>query len=64
MDKVLKQDSSKFITLSSEPLRIKKGIDHFGDLRVVAKYKAVPLHVMKALGGRGNIAPTYSQHRH
>jgi hypothetical protein len=28
------------------------------------KAKAVPLHAMKALGGRGSIAPTHSRHRH
>jgi hypothetical protein len=28
------------------------------------KYKAVPLHPMKALGGRGEIAPTHTRHRH
>jgi hypothetical protein len=26
--------------------------------------KAVPLHAMEALGGRGGIAPTHSQPRH
>jgi hypothetical protein len=30
----------------------------------VVKGKAVPLHVMKALGGRGGIAPTHSRPRH
>jgi hypothetical protein len=29
-----------------------------------AKAKAVPLHAMKALGGRGGIAPTHSRPRH
>jgi hypothetical protein len=28
------------------------------------KTKAVPLHATKALGGRGDIAPTYSQRWH
>jgi hypothetical protein len=28
------------------------------------KGKAVPLHAMKALGGRGGIAPTHSRPRH
>jgi hypothetical protein len=28
------------------------------------KAKAVPLHTMKALGGRGDIAPTHSRPRH
>jgi hypothetical protein len=28
------------------------------------KNKAVPLHAMEALGGRGGIAPTHSQPRH
>jgi hypothetical protein len=28
------------------------------------KAKAVPLHAMKALGGRGYIAPTHSRPRH
>jgi hypothetical protein len=28
------------------------------------KCKAVPLHAMEALGGRGNIAPTHSRPRH
>jgi hypothetical protein len=27
-------------------------------------HKAVPLHAMKALGGRGGIAPTHSRPRH
>jgi hypothetical protein len=27
-------------------------------------YKAVPLHAMEALGGRGDIAPTHSRPRH
>jgi hypothetical protein len=30
----------------------------------IAKAKAVPLHAMEALGGRGGIAPTHSQPRH
>jgi hypothetical protein len=29
-----------------------------------AKAKAVPLHAMKALGGRGDIAPTHTRPRH
>jgi hypothetical protein len=29
-----------------------------------SKSKAVPLHAMEALGGRGGIAPTYSRPRH
>jgi hypothetical protein len=29
-----------------------------------AKAKAVPLHAMKALGERGDIAPTHSRPRH
>jgi hypothetical protein len=29
-----------------------------------AKGKAVPLHAMEALGGRGGIAPTHSRPRH
>jgi hypothetical protein len=29
-----------------------------------SKSKAVPLHAMEALGGRGGIAPTHSQPRH
>jgi hypothetical protein len=29
-----------------------------------AKHRAVPLHVMEALGGRGGIAPTHSRPRH
>jgi hypothetical protein len=28
------------------------------------KSKAVPLHAMEALGGRGDIAPTHSRPRH
>jgi hypothetical protein len=28
------------------------------------KSKAVPLHAMKALGGRGGIAPTHSRPQH
>jgi hypothetical protein len=28
------------------------------------KSKAVPLHAMQALGGRGGIAPTHSRPRH
>jgi hypothetical protein len=28
------------------------------------KSKAVPLHAMKALGGRGSIAPTHSRPQH
>jgi hypothetical protein len=28
------------------------------------KSKAVPLHAMEALGGRGGIAPTHSRPRH
>jgi hypothetical protein len=31
---------------------------------VEEKGKAVPLHAMEALGGRGAIAPTHSRHRH
>jgi hypothetical protein len=30
----------------------------------VNKSKAVPLHAMEALGGRGGIAPTHSRLRH
>jgi hypothetical protein len=30
----------------------------------VKKSKAVPLHAMEALGGRGGIAPTHSRPRH
>jgi hypothetical protein len=29
-----------------------------------SKRKAVPLHAMEALGGRGGIAPTHSRPRH
>jgi hypothetical protein len=29
-----------------------------------SKGKAVPLHAIEALGGRGSIAPTHSQPRH
>jgi hypothetical protein len=31
---------------------------------VKGKGKAVPLHAMEALGGRGGIAPTHSRPRH
>jgi hypothetical protein len=31
---------------------------------ILSKAKAVPLHAMKALGGRGSIAPTDSRPRH
>jgi hypothetical protein len=31
---------------------------------VKVKGKAVPLHTMEALGGRGGIAPTHSRPRH
>jgi hypothetical protein len=31
---------------------------------VLIKKKAVPLHAMVALGGRGGIAPTHSRPRH
>jgi hypothetical protein len=31
---------------------------------VYSKSKAVPLHTMEALGGRGGIAPTHSRPRH
>jgi hypothetical protein len=30
----------------------------------IVKGKAVPLHAMEALGGRGGIAPTHSRPRH
>jgi hypothetical protein len=30
----------------------------------IKKSKAVPLHAMEALGGRGGIAPTHSRPRH
>jgi hypothetical protein len=33
-------------------------------IREVCKSKAVPLHAMEALGGRGDIAPTHSRPRH
>jgi hypothetical protein len=39
----------------------------FGEREVLVisiKGKAVPLHAMEALGGRGGIAPTHSQPRH
>jgi hypothetical protein len=32
--------------------------------KVQAKTKAVPLHAMKALGGRGSVAPTHTRPRH
>jgi hypothetical protein len=32
--------------------------------RLLFKGKAVPLHAMEALGGRGGIAPTHSRPRH
>jgi hypothetical protein len=32
--------------------------------RLLFLLKAVPLHAMEALGGRGGIAPTYSRPRH
>jgi hypothetical protein len=35
---------------------------HF--LLTVSKGKAIPLHAMEALGGRGGIAPTHSRPRH
>jgi hypothetical protein len=31
---------------------------------LIVKGKAVPLHAMEALGGRGGIAPTHSRPRH
>jgi hypothetical protein len=31
---------------------------------VIYKAKAVPLHAVEALGGRGGIAPAHSQLRH
>jgi hypothetical protein len=34
------------------------------DKSKVKKGKAVPLHAMEALGGRGGIAPTHSRPRH
>jgi hypothetical protein len=34
------------------------------DIYKKGKGKAVPLHAMEALGGRGGIAPTHSQPRH
>jgi hypothetical protein len=33
-------------------------------LLAIYKSKAVPLHTMEALGGRGGIAPTHSRPRH
>jgi hypothetical protein len=33
-------------------------------VKVKKKSKAVPLHAMEALGGRGGIAPTHSRPRH
>jgi hypothetical protein len=55
-------------TLSSSSSRIQKSLQWsslvsfpFGD---VLKSKAVPLHAMEALGGRGDIAPTHSRPRH
>jgi hypothetical protein len=33
-------------------------------VKVKIKGKAVPLHAMEALGGRGGIAPTHSLPRH
>jgi hypothetical protein len=33
-------------------------------LKYAKNSKAVPLHAMEALGGRGGIAPTHSQPRH
>jgi hypothetical protein len=32
--------------------------------KVKVKSKAVPLHTMEALGGRGGIAPTHPRPRH
>jgi hypothetical protein len=31
---------------------------------IIIFFKAVPLHAMEALGGRGGIAPTHSRPRH
>jgi hypothetical protein len=31
---------------------------------ILSRGKAVPLHAMEALGGRGGIAPTHSRPRH
>jgi hypothetical protein len=36
----------------------------YTSLNIICKGKAVPLHAMKALGGRGGIAPTHSRPRH
>jgi hypothetical protein len=40
---------------------LSKAFEHF---EVKGKGKAVPLHAMEALGGRGDIAPTHSRPRH
>jgi hypothetical protein len=40
------------------------GQEFYIDLDIVSKSKAVPLHAMEALGGRGGIAPTHSRLRH
>jgi hypothetical protein len=48
------------IILVSSANRI--GLDFFIDH--LCKSKAVPLHAMKALGGRGGIAPTHSRPWH
>jgi hypothetical protein len=37
---------------------------HFSECCSHKFCKAVPLHAMEALGGRGDIAPTHSQPRH
>jgi hypothetical protein len=36
---------------------------HAGTYQYILKAKAVPLHAMKALGGRGAIAPTHTHTR-
>jgi hypothetical protein len=39
-------------------------IKPFNTFTILIKVKAVPLHAMKALGGRGSIAPTHSKPQH
>jgi hypothetical protein len=49
------------------PLFAIKHTDTYHDVGfygLVKKKKAVPLHAMEALGGRGDIAPTHSRPRH
>jgi hypothetical protein len=51
-------EHGRFYSYAEQVIHNHPGIWHY------KKSKAVPLHAMGALGGRGGVAPTHSRPRH